>query len=94
LRNIHEKERVMHPIIVWIVLGLVAGILARMVMPGSAPGGILVTIVVGIVGGVLGGWLGAQMGLGTVDGINIHSFLLAAGGAILVLLGLRLVQRR
>lgn len=81
-------------ILTWIVLGLIAGLLARLVMPGAVPGGIIVTILVGIVGGLVGGWLGTQMNLGTVNDFSVHSVLLAFAGAVVVLLILRLVQRR
>lgn len=71
-------------IVVWIVLGLIAGLVARWLMP-TAPGGLVVTIILGIVGGLVGGFLGVQLGLGNVDGFNLHSLALAIGGAVLLL---------
>lgn len=78
----------------WIIFGLITGVIAKFLMPGADPRGWIVTIALGIVGAVVGGWIGTQLGLGTVNGFTIHSFLLAVGGAILCLLVLRLVQRR
>lgn len=72
-------------IISWIVFGLIAGILAKWIMPGDDPGGCIVTTILGVVGAFVGGYIGTLLGLGTVDGFNIGSFLLAIGGAILLL---------
>jgi uncharacterized membrane protein YeaQ/YmgE (transglycosylase-associated protein family) len=70
----------------WIVFGLVAGIIAKFLMPGRDGGGIIITIVLGIVGAVVGGFIATALGLGDVTGFNIRSFIIAVGGAILVLL--------
>jgi uncharacterized membrane protein YeaQ/YmgE (transglycosylase-associated protein family) len=69
----------------WIVVGAVAGFLASMIM-GSREG--LVTMVVlGIVGGLLGGFVATTVfNIGSVDGINTESILIATIGAIAVLL--------
>ncbi len=70
----------------WIVFGLVAGIIAKFLMPGRDGGGIIITIVLGIVGAVVGGFIATALGLGDVTGFNVRSFIIAVGGAILVLL--------
>lgn len=71
----------------WIVLGLIAGALAKLILPGKQGGGIIATLLLGVVGALLGGWLGSV--LFDVD-INefwsLETWLLAIGGAILVLL--------
>ncbi len=74
-------------IIYWIVLGLVAGLVAQWLMPGKTPGGggIIVTIILGIIGGLVGGFLGSHFFGEGVDGFNLHSFVLAIAGAMLVL---------
>jgi uncharacterized membrane protein YeaQ/YmgE (transglycosylase-associated protein family) len=78
-------EEIAMGIISWIVFGLIAGILAKWIMPGDDPGGCIVTTILGVVGAFVGGYIGTLLGLGTVDGFNIGSFLLAIGGAILLL---------
>lgn len=78
----------------WIGVGAVAGLLAKFLMPGNDPGGFIVTIIVGIVGGVLGGWISTEMGWGAMTGFNIKSILIAAGGAILLLIILRVLRGR
>jgi uncharacterized membrane protein YeaQ/YmgE (transglycosylase-associated protein family) len=80
--------------LVWLGLGAVAGLIAKFVMPGNDPGGFIVTILLGIVGAVVGGWLGTRLGIGSVTGFNIESILVAAGGAILVLVIYRVVRKR
>ena len=68
----------------WIVVGAIAGFLANKVMGTSE--GLLMTIVLGIVGGLLGGFVAASvLKIGTVDGINIESIVIATLGAIAVI---------
>jgi len=78
----------------WLFFGLIAGALARFIMPGKDRGGCIVTILLGIVGAVVGGFLGTQLGFGDVNGFNLHSFALAIGGALLLLIIYRIFQRR
>ena len=77
----------------WIVLGLIVGIIAKIVMPGKDPGGIFITILIGIAGGFLGGSIGSYFGFGDVTGFNLTSILLATGGAVLLLIGYRIIKR-
>ncbi len=77
----------------WIVFGLIAGVIAKFIMPGRGPGGIIVTIVIGIVGAVVGGYVGHLLGIGDISGFNLHSMLLAIGGALLLLILYRMLSR-
>ena len=72
-------------ILAWIVFGLIAGAVAKMLMPGKDPGGCIITILIGIAGAVLGGFIGSLLGFGGVSGFDFRSFLIAVGGAILLL---------
>jgi uncharacterized membrane protein YeaQ/YmgE (transglycosylase-associated protein family) len=72
-------------ILSWILLGLVVGVLAKWIMPGDDPGGTIITILLGIAGAFVGGFLATLIGLGTVDGFNIGSLLIAIGGSLLLL---------
>ena len=79
-------------ILSWIVVGLVAGWLAGMVMKGGGYG-LVGDIVVGVVGGLLGGWIATtflHIGAG-MSGINLESILVAFAGAVVLLVGLRLL---
>lgn len=76
----------------WIVLGLLAGVIAKLLIPGKDPGGIIITLLLGIVGAVLGGFLGqAIFGTGLGSFFDLRTWLLAIGGAIILLLIYRLV---
>ncbi len=81
-------------IIAWIIFGLIAGVIAKLIMPGRDGGGFILTCILGIVGAVVGGWLATMFGIGAdVSGFNLHSFLVAVVGAIVVLGVFRLVRR-
>ena len=77
----------------WLLMGLVVGALAKWIMPGEDPGGIFITIVIGIAGAFVGGFIGSSLGLGTVTGFNLASLALATGGALLLLLGYRMLKQ-
>ena len=82
-------------ILSWIVVGLIAGWLAGMVMKGGGYG-LVGDIIVGVVGALLGGWIAntfLHIGAG-MSGINLESILVAFGGAVVLLLILRLLAGR
>jgi len=81
-------------IIAWIVLGLIAGAIAKAILPGNQGGGWVVTLILGVVGALLGGFIGSTLfGIGLEGFFSIETWLLAIGGAILVLLIYGLVTR-
>jgi len=80
-------------ILSWIIFGLIAGALAKWIMPGDDPGGIIVTIIIGVVGALVGGFIASLIGLGTVSGFNLGSFIIAVLGAILLLIVYRKVKK-
>ncbi|ABX66829.1 Transglycosylase associated protein [Salmonella enterica subsp. enterica serovar Wandsworth str. A4-580] len=81
-------------IIAWIIFGLIAGVIAKLLMPGRDGGGFILTCILGIVGAVVGGWLATMFGIGgSISGFNLHSFLVAVVGAIVVLVIFRLLRR-
>ena len=81
-------------ILSWIVMGLIVGLLAKFIMPGKDPGGIIITILIGIAGAFEGGFIGSLLGLGAVTGFNIGSFLLAIGGAVLLLVLYSVIKKK
>ncbi len=80
-------------ILSWIIMGLIVGVLAKWIMPGKDPGGIIITICIGIAGAFLGGFIGSLLGIGDVSGFNLISFILAIGGAILLLILYRVIKK-
>ncbi len=81
-------------ILYWILLGLVVGALAKLLVPGKGPGGIIVTIIIGVLGALLGGWIGTKLGLGSVQGFDLTSILLATGGSVLLIILYNLIRKK
>ncbi len=77
----------------WIILGLIAGFIGSKVVNKSGEG-IFLDIILGIVGAVVGGWLFTLFGAHGVTGLNLYSILVAAIGAILVLVIYHALFRR
>jgi uncharacterized membrane protein YeaQ/YmgE (transglycosylase-associated protein family) len=73
----------------WIIVGWVAGAIAGWFVPGRTPAGCLGTMVIGIIGGLLGGFLWTNvLGQSEAEGW-LGAIVIAAIGAILILLVLR-----
>ncbi len=72
-------------IISWIILGAVAGWIASMITGHDASMGWVANVIVGIVGALIGGFVMSLIGNTGVDGFNLTSFLVATGGAVLLL---------
>lgn len=73
--------------IAFLILGLIAGAIAKAILPGRQGGGWIATLLLGVVGAMLGGWLGSMLfGADMSEFWSLESWLLAIGGAIIVLL--------
>jgi len=82
-------------IIGWIVLGLVAGAIAKALHPGDDPGGIFGTLIVGVLGALLGGLIASALNVGELSSFfSIGTWLIAIGGALLLLIVYRVVLDR
>lgn len=78
-------------ILAWIVVGAIAGFLANLVMRSRE--GLLMMIILGIVGGLVGGFIATNVfKMGSVDGINLESIVIATLGAILVIFVVRALR--
>lgn len=70
----------------FLLLGLIAGAIAKAILPGKQAGGWLMTLVLGVLGALLGGWLGSVLfGTGLEEFFDLSTWLLAIGGALIVL---------
>ena len=78
-------------ILSWIVFGLIAGVVAKWILPGSDPRGFFVTILLGVAGAIIGGMIGSAFGVGDISGFDVRSLMIAVGGALILLIGYRLV---
>ncbi|MGR0319292.1 GlsB/YeaQ/YmgE family stress response membrane protein [Agromyces sp. ZXT2-3] len=71
----------------FLLLGLIAGAIAKLILPGKQGGGWFITLLLGVIGALLGGWLGSVLfGVGLEEFWDLSTWLLAIGGAIVVLL--------
>lgn len=82
-------------IIAWIVLGLLAGTIARALIPGrTEPGGCIGTTAIGVLGALLGGFIASALDIGEIDEFfDLGTWLIAIGGAALLLLIIRAIAR-
>lgn len=77
---------------VWFILiGIVAGWLAGQIVSGGGLG-LITDLIVGVIGALVGGWIASEFGI--VPSGLLGSLLTATGGAVLLLLILRLFSRR
>ena len=78
----------------FLILGLIAGAIAKLILPGKQGGGWFITLLLGVVGALLGGWIGSLLfGTGLEEFWDLGTWLLAIGGAIVVLLIYGLITR-
>jgi uncharacterized membrane protein YeaQ/YmgE (transglycosylase-associated protein family) len=70
--------------VAWIILGLISGFIASKLVNKTGEG-LVLDIVLGVVGAFVGGWLFSTFGMAGVTGLNIYSMVVAAIGAIVVL---------
>ncbi|MNU08507.1 hypothetical protein D3C72_2545860 [compost metagenome] len=54
-------------------------------MPGKDGGGFIMTVILGVIGAMVGGYVSTLLGMGTVNGFNLPSILIATVGALMVL---------
>ena len=77
-------------IVILLVVGGVIGWLASIIMKTNAQMGIIANVIVGIVGTAIGFWIAGQLGLGS--GSQIVGWLIAIGGAVLLIAILKMLN--
>lgn len=78
-------------LIVWVIVGGIAGTIADWLVSGVNMG-CLGTVVVGIIGAFVGAWVLSLLGVSIGSGL-VNEIITASIGAIVLLLGLRLLRR-
>jgi uncharacterized membrane protein YeaQ/YmgE (transglycosylase-associated protein family) len=77
-------------IIVTLIIGGVVGWLGSLVMKTDAQMGIIANIIVGIIGSFLGFWIAGKLGM--AEGGAIIRWLIAVGGAVILIAILKLLN--
>ena len=80
-------------LVAWIIVGLIAGGLARWIVKDDRSG-CLYTMIVGVLGALIGGALSNAAGGPGIGHFGLRSILVAAVGAILLLLVLQAISGR
>lgn len=78
----------------WIILGGLAGWVASIITKNNAQMGILANIIVGIIGAFAGTFILNLMGVTGMTGFNFYTFLVAVGGAVVLLFLFNIIRRR
>lgn len=81
-------------VFIWIGFGLLAGLLAKAIMPGRDPGGPIATLCMGCGGSVIGSGLLMYVGGNRISAISVLGFIVATGGAFVLLFFYRLLAGR
>lgn len=80
-------------IALWLVFGFIVGITANIIDPRPAKGGWFGAMVFGILGALIGGFISTVFFNISITGLNLQSFAIALGGALLLVLMQRLFMR-
>ena len=77
----------------WIVLGLLVGAIARAIVPGrTEPSGCIGTLAIGMLGALIGGFIASALNIGHLSHFfDLGTWLIAIGGAVLLLLIIRAI---
>ena len=81
----------LNSIIVWIIVGGIAGTVADWLVSGVRLG-CLGTVIIGIIGAFVGGWLLSILNVSIGSGI-VNDIVTASIGAVVLLLGIRILRR-
>ena len=81
----------LNSIIVWVLVGGVAGTVADWLVSGVSLG-CLGTVIIGIIGAFVGAWLLGVLNVSIGTGI-VNDIITASIGAIVLLLGIRMLRR-
>ena len=80
--------------IAWIVLGGLAGWVASILTKNNERMGIFWNIIVGIIGALLGSWILGLLGVSKPLEFNVVTFLIAIGGAVVLLFLFNMISGR
>ena len=79
--------------IIWIIFGALAGWVASILTGKNRKMGAVANIVIGIFGAFVGAGIMNTLGLDVPTGFTLMGFLVAVGGAVLLILAMGLIHR-
>jgi uncharacterized membrane protein YeaQ/YmgE (transglycosylase-associated protein family) len=83
----------MSELITWIIFGAIAGWIASLIAGTNQSQGAVGNIIIGIAGAIIGGFVARNLGGQGVSGFNLMSFIVAIGGAVLLLAAVKMFTR-
>ncbi len=78
--------------ITWLIFGALAGWVASIITGKNRKMGALANIVIGIFGAFVGAGILNTLGISVPQGFSLLGFLVAVGGAVILILAMRLVR--
>ena len=78
--------------IAWLIFGALAGWIASIITGKNRKMGALANIVIGIFGAFIGAGILNTLGINVPQGFSLPGFLVAVGGAVVLILAMRLVR--
>ena len=78
--------------IIWIIFGALAGWVASIITGKNRKMGAVANIVIGILGAFIGAGIMNTLGINVPVGLSFMGFLVAVGGAVLLIIAMRLVR--
>ena len=78
--------------IIWLILGALAGWVASIITGKNRKMGAVANIVIGIFGAFVGAGIMNTLGYSVPEGFTLMGFLVAVGGAVLLIIATRLVR--
>jgi len=79
--------------IAWIIFGALAGWIASIITGKNRKMGAVANIVVGILGAFVGAGIMGTLGMSVPVGFSVTGFLVAVGGAVVMIMAMGLVRR-
>jgi uncharacterized membrane protein YeaQ/YmgE (transglycosylase-associated protein family) len=78
--------------IIWIIFGALAGWVASIITGKNRRMGAMANIVVGVLGAFIGAGIMSTLGMTVPEGLSITGFLVAVGGAVILIFATRLIR--
>ncbi len=80
-------------ILYWILFGALIGFIVDF-LDKKHKGGLVINIIIGIIGSIVGGFIADLLGFRVDGGFNLANILVSIGGAFLVVIAYRWIQKR